>query len=239
MRISPLHLTSRPRPFSLYASPFQSQVVMSGSLWKERSNWLNKMGENVQTTRIHAFSHVCSSTFLQLVRVLGDGVSWRAPSLSPLTRKALRHNQNSCRQSHGQSVPLSFKILCPQVRADVQTCRAGPSLTRARVVLAACRLRAVYNRRIHLTFSEMHRHGGQGGNGPELRTWKDETRFRQKQEPDKIIYLEGCSLSCAQVWKHAWLENTDMPTCLDSRSSMRVSRREGRAFMRAYLCTAH
>jgi hypothetical protein len=33
-------------------------------------------------------------------------------------------------------------------------------------------------------------HGGP--DGPELRSWKDETSFRQKQEPDKLIYLAGC-----------------------------------------------
>jgi len=41
-------------------------------------------------------------------------------------------------------------------------------------------------------------HGRAGGMGPHLRSWKDETRYRQKQEPDKIIFLSGCSLSCAQ-----------------------------------------
>ena len=43
-------------------------------------------------------------------------------------------------------------------------------------------------------------HGQAGGNGPELRSWKDETRYRHKEAPDKVIYLAGCSLSCA--YKH-------------------------------------
>ena len=33
--------------------------------------------------------------------------------------------------------------------------------------------------------------------GPELRLWKDETRYRQMQDPDKTIFLSGCSLGCA------------------------------------------